>query len=462
MYAAVAQFTVVQIGFLSHFACLFGHACHLFANLFAFGHLLQDDVGHVGVLVQVVVHLALDEVADEFVYGNAAVGDGGERSELHLGLALEERLLDVDGDGGNETVTDVGEIVRFAGVVANDFGDIFFKCGLMGAAQCCVLSVDEAVVFLAVLFGVGEGDFNILAAQVDDGVEGLVVHAVVEQIGESFSGDDAASAQHDGQAGVQVGVVAQHRFHELVTEFVVLKERVVGLEENVSAVFFLSLFCNVAFEHTFLEDRAPNLAVAEGVGFKAVGQGVDGLQADTVQTDTLLESLGVIFATGVKHRHGVDQLAQGDAAPVVANGGALVVVDIYFDALSGVHLEFVDAVVNDLLEQHVDAVLCLAAVAQSANIHTGSGAHMLHIGEVTYILLTIGHGGRPLRCVFFLYYSVFFHALRRLCIVLLKTSQMPSPRVLSSNCGCTSAHLNPISSMVGSKSANISVTAPLS
>ena len=53
---------------------------------------------------------------------------------------------------------------------------------LVGTALCGMLSVDEGVVFLAVLVGMGEGYFDVLALQVDDGIEGIVGHAVAQQV----------------------------------------------------------------------------------------------------------------------------------------------------------------------------------------------------------------------------------------------------------------------------------------
>ena len=44
---------------------------------------------------------------------------------------------------------------------------------LVCAALCRVLAVDERVVFLAILVGVGEGYLYVLALDMDDGIEGL-------------------------------------------------------------------------------------------------------------------------------------------------------------------------------------------------------------------------------------------------------------------------------------------------
>ena len=129
-------------------------------------------------------------------------------------------------------------------------------------------------------------------------------------------------------------------------------------------------------------------------------QGVDRLHTHTVQSDALLERLRVVLASGVEHRYSLDELTLGYAAAVVAHRNTQTVVDIDFDATTGIHLELVDRVVDNLLEQHVDAVLRQVAVAQTSDVHTGTRTHMLHVGEVAYVVVGI------LDCWL---YDIFFH-----------------------------------------------------
>ena len=66
-----------------------------------------------------------------------------------------------------------------------------------------------------------------------------------------------------------------------------------------------------------------------------------------------------------------------DATPVVTHPYAQVVLDVYLDALTGVHFKLVDRVVDDLLEQHVDAVLGQCTVAQATDVHARACADVL-------------------------------------------------------------------------------------
>ena len=312
--------------------------------------------------MQVVVDLLLDEVADVFVDGDS-VGTHRERTELDFRLALEHRLLDIDGDGGHQSVADVAVFVALAREFLDGLGDVLLESALVGAALRGVLAVDEGVVLLAVLVGVGEGDFDVLALHVDDGIDAGTGHGVVEQVLEPVAAEDAATVVHDGQPGVEVGVVAQHGLHDLVVETVVLKQAVVGLKPDVGAGLVGGGLGGVGLQPPCLEGGRAHLSVAVGPHLEAGTQGIDGLHADAVESDALLEGLGVVFAAGVELADGFDELALRDAAAVVAHADAKIVLDVYLDALAGVHLKLVDGVVDDFLEQDVDAVFGQRTVA---------------------------------------------------------------------------------------------------
>ena len=132
----------MEVGLLGAFACQFGDARYGLALLFALLYFLLDDVCDVGVLVEIVVHLFLDEVAHELVHAHSREGEGvavgvlvgghGERAELDFGLALEEGLDDADGHGGHEAVAHVLHVVVLAEVFLDGAGYVFLECALVG------------------------------------------------------------------------------------------------------------------------------------------------------------------------------------------------------------------------------------------------------------------------------------------------------------------------------------------
>ena len=96
-----------------------------------------------------------------------------------------------------------------------------------------------------------------------------------------------------------------------------------------------------------------------------------------------MEDLAIIFSASVQFADSVDHLEQRDAATVVADGDlALGEVDFYFNLFAEPRGVFVDGVIDDLLDEDVDAVVVRGAVAQFADVHAGTEAYMFHVLEV--------------------------------------------------------------------------------
>ena len=226
----------MQVGLLGPLPGQLGHPGHGLALFLALLYLLKHGVGHVGVLVQVVVHLGLHEVAHILVYAHPAARRHGERTELYLCLALKHGLLDVDGYGGHEPVAYVGVLEVLAVELLDGAGNVLLERALVGASLRGVLSIDKRVVLLAILVGVGEGNLDVLARQVYDGVYAVGGHGVVEQVLEAVPAEYAAAIVHYCQPGVQVCVVAEHRLHNVGVEGVAREQCGVRLEEYVRAV----------------------------------------------------------------------------------------------------------------------------------------------------------------------------------------------------------------------------------
>ena len=191
----------------------------------------------------------------------------------------------------------------------------------MGTALRGVLSVDERVVFLAILVGMRKGYLNVFALHVDDRVEAVVGHVVGEQVFQTVARKDAAAIEDDGQSGVQIGIVTEHRFHDVIVELVVLEQcfTVVGLEIDVSTILVVGLTRFVVGEHTTFEVEFAHLSVAERLYFEMTAQEVHGLHAYAIQSHRLLEGLRIVLTTSVQLAYGFDELALRDASAIVAH-----------------------------------------------------------------------------------------------------------------------------------------------
>ncbi len=386
--AAVAELAVVDGGFLGPFAGLFLDA----GNFFAFGlggfDLVLDDGNDLHVHVEVVVQVLGDEVVHEgadrgtAVYRGAAVGPfdllfphvGG--AELGLGLAFEDGLLDLDGDGAHNALADILGLVVFFVEVFEGLGDGFAVGGQMGAAVACVLAVDEGGDVFAVAVAVGEDDLDVFAFQVDEGIKGRLAQILGHEVQEAVLTLVGNAVQVQGKALFEVGVVLDHALHEFHVEGIVVEHLFVRREADEGAALFGRGLDGALQEVAPGEMRPGALALAVGGDVEVYGHGVDGLGAHTVHTHALLEVGVVEFAAGVQLRGGVHDFPERNAAAEVPDGdGAVLDGDV--DPLAVSHGEFVDGVVDDLLQEDVDAVALTVSVSEPADVHAGAAADVL-------------------------------------------------------------------------------------
>ena len=161
------------------------------------------------------------------------------------------------------------------------------------------------------------------------------------------------------------------------------------MELDEGAVLLPGLAALLRDEDAALEDRLEVLALAEGGHAEVGGEGVDRLGAHAVEADGKLEYVVVVLGARIDDGHALDDLAEGDAAAVVADrdrGAALgQVLHLRHDALPRPHDELVHGVVHDLLEEDVDAVIGIRAVAKAADVHARPEADVLEGGKGLYL-----------------------------------------------------------------------------
>jgi hypothetical protein len=243
------------------------------------------------------------------------------------------------------------------------------------AALGRVLAVDEGVVFLAALRGVGEGDLDVLALEVDRIVERLALHFLAQQVEQAVLRFELLAVEIDRQPGVQVRVVAAHPLDRRVLELRLRGEdRAVDLEGQPRARlgFFLARILHVLGDHALGELDRLGLPVAPRLDLEEAGQRVHRLDADAVQADGFLEGLAVVLRTGVDLGGAVEKLAERDAPAEVADLDAAFLVDVDLDLLAVAHDVLVDRVIDDFLEQDVDAIVGRRPVAELPDVHPGT------------------------------------------------------------------------------------------
>ncbi len=282
VYAAVAQLRVVEVHFFCSFAGKFGHSGHSFALAFALLYLFLENLGSVEIFVQIVVELFLEEVADEFGHCHAA-GTHLARAQLGFCLRFKHRLLNLHRHCGNHAVAYVGVFK----VAAEKFFDSARHRLLEGckvrAPLGGVLPVDEGVVLLAVLVGVGECYLYVVSPQVYHRIEGVLGHVGFQKVEQAVARHEFLAVEIYRQPGVEIGVVAYQRHDIFLVEAESAEHRGVGGEFHICAVGLVGVgFGSLLHQGAAGEGGRAHASVAAGAYHERGRQGIYGLDAHAV------------------------------------------------------------------------------------------------------------------------------------------------------------------------------------
>ena len=389
MDLAVAQFLVVQAHLPGRLAGLLLDARDRLALLLVLDDLPLENLRRLGVLVQVVVEVLGEEVGHEVVDRDPRFDL--LRTVLGLHLVLEDRVGDLDRNGRDDRRADVRGVVVLVVEFLDRLGDGGAQGRLVRAALRGVLAVDERVVALAVARAVGDHHLDVLPREVDGRVERVLGHVVVHEVQQTVFRNVALAVEIERQTQVQVAVIADFLLDVFEVVGIFAENLLVDAVRDERAVLLVdAALPPVAHFETLGEGHRTGLAVADRTGRKLFGKHVHGLDAHTVQAHGLLEGVASVLAARVHLPDGRRERLEGDAAAVVAHRND-VVGQRDVDLPARAHDEFVDRVVHDLLDQHVERLVGLRTVAHHADVHAGAQADVLprregHDGVVAVIV----------------------------------------------------------------------------
>ncbi len=297
-------------------------------------------------------------------------------------MGFKDRLHHAHGDGGDDGLADIGGVVFLLVEVSDRGDDGFAEGGEVRAAHGGVLAVDEGIVIFAVVPAMRHREFDVVAFEMDDRVERLAGEFFHEEIAEACLGFEGLAVEGEGEAAIEISVVPEHLLDELGAEFKIFaEERFVGRELDDRAVF-LGGGGNavILLQLALLKLDDLGLPIAHGLGAVLKGKRVDGFLADAVEADGFFERLAVVLSAGIDDRDAFKEFSQRDAASVVAHAhGALDEFDLDFFAKA--HREFVDRVVDRLLNENVDAVLSMRAATEASDVHAWAEADVIGRGK---------------------------------------------------------------------------------
>ncbi len=190
----------------------------------------------------------------------------------------------------------------------------------MRAALGGMLAVDERIILLAVLVGMRKHHLDVVALQMDDRIERIGSQVLAQQVEEAVAAVIAFPVEIYLEYGVEIGVIVDHRLHEVQIVAVVAEERIVGPETHHGPVLFpRRLRFTLMQQIAALEVHAHHLSFAHAPDLAFRGKRVHRLEAHAVKAYRLLEILVVELASGIDFRSHLLHFAERDSASVVAH-----------------------------------------------------------------------------------------------------------------------------------------------
>ncbi len=106
-------------------------------------NLRLDDFGYIEVLMKVVVHFGLDEIAHKLVYTHTTIWFHSERTEFDFGLRLELWFLHIDCNSSNDSRTDISIFIIFGEELLDGACNMLLESTLMSTSLDGVLTIYE-------------------------------------------------------------------------------------------------------------------------------------------------------------------------------------------------------------------------------------------------------------------------------------------------------------------------------
>ena len=351
--------------------------------------------------VQVVVEVSSEETGDTL--SNArTVRAKAVATQLDLGLAFKGGFLNAHRHRPDDTAAYVVDVVILLKEPAQRFHYGLFEIHFVGSAQSGMLAVDEGEIVFPVLVGMGEGDFDIVRFEVNDGIIGFGLQILRQQIEESVFGIIPFPVEGQGEAGVEIGVIPKEFLEVFLAEPVAAKNFRVGNKPGEGAVFFLagSRSHVLPYQVAPLEFNPDGLAIPEGLGHEMGRQCVDCFRAHSVESDGLLEGFRIVFSPGIDFTDALPDLPEGNAAAIIPHGD-LGIVQFDLDAFPVTHGKFVQGIVRHLLDKHIQPFVGGSALTGNvADIHAGAHADVLAPIEGfnrLFVVNGLGHFRKPPR-----------------------------------------------------------------
>ena len=157
----------------------------------------------------------------------------------------------------------------------------------------------------------------------------------------------------------------------------IFKHRFIRYESYKSAVFFFAGYFLVFLDqHPAFEFSRFFAPFPIGSNFKIMAQGIHGFRTYAIQSNTFLEGFAIVFCSGIDLTHHIHHFTQGNTPSIIPNGYCFSGND-YINMFTITHGMFINTIINHFFQQHINAIVCAAAITKFTDIHTGPEPDML-------------------------------------------------------------------------------------
>ena len=147
--------------------------------------------------MEIIIDILLDEISYIFI-DTFAIRSHLSWTKFNLRLAFKYGFFDINSDGSYKPIAHVGILIILIIELLYRLSNMFFECALMRSTLCSVLTIHETMILFTILIGMSEGDFYIFSHDMNNRIQAVVRHRIVQQISQTIPTFDATSVVHDG------------------------------------------------------------------------------------------------------------------------------------------------------------------------------------------------------------------------------------------------------------------------
>ena len=237
--SAIPQLAVVQVGFFGPLVGQLLDSGHVLAFPLALGDSFEQGIGHRRMLVQVIIQFPFDKIPDKGAERSTTRGHV-LGSQLGFGLRLKNRLLNPQANSTNDGAPDIGGIKILFVKFPNGPHQRLAVSRQMRTPLGRVLTVHEGIIFLAVLFTVGKGQFNIVSFEVNDRIANRIRRGLAHQkIQQAVLRKKLLAVEVKTQPRIEVSVIPQLFLNEFVDKMKIPKNLSIRNKVNQGSVLLV-------------------------------------------------------------------------------------------------------------------------------------------------------------------------------------------------------------------------------